>query len=94
LRCAGTDDVDLALLDYDLGYGTDTLPIVALLTLRAIPFVFVTATSREQIRSQVPAAVIISKPVSQVALTDLLPSLTIHAATTEPSQADLRNSPG
>jgi len=73
LRRAASDDIDFALLDYDLGHGTDSLPIVALLAARAVPFVFVTATPSDEIRSHLPMAVVLAKPISQAALAKVLP---------------------
>ena len=72
LRGAGSDNLDFALLDYDLSQGTDSLPIAALLTERAVPFAFVTGTSEEEIRRHVPDAVIVPKPASQDTLEAVL----------------------
>jgi len=75
LRGAEADDLDFALLDYDLGHGTDSLPIAALLSARAVPFAFVTGTSEEDIWRHLPDAVIIPKPPSESALEAALSSV-------------------
>lgn len=69
---ATKDDIDFALLDFDLGQGTTALPIAQVLTRRGISFVFTTATPPEHIRRFLPTATILRKPVSPAALAQLL----------------------
>jgi len=69
---AQRDDIDFALLDFDLGQGTDAIPIAETLGGRCIPYVFVTAGSPNRIREFLPYAGIISKPVDLRVLSEIL----------------------
>ena len=66
------DAVDFALLDFDLGEGTDTLPIAEVLTARRIPFAFVSGNDPVEIWHHIAGAEIISKPVTERELARLL----------------------
>lgn len=66
------DMVDFALLDFDLGEGTDTLPIAEVLTTRRIPFAFVSGNDPVEIWRHIAGAKIISKPVTESELDRLL----------------------
>lgn len=70
---ASSDDLDFALLDFDLGDGTDAIPIAEALTRRGIPFAFTSETSPQVIRDFLPGAMIIGKPVTQTELMRILP---------------------
>jgi CheY-like chemotaxis protein len=63
LRTATDEDLDFALLDFDLGYGTDSLPIAEELTQRGIPFAFTTASDSLRIKGSNPMAIIVAKPI-------------------------------
>ena len=68
---AGRDDVDFALLDFDLGRGTNSVPIAEELARRLIPFAFVTHTDADHVRAAVPDAVVTAKPLTGTALARL-----------------------
>ena len=70
---ASRDDLDFALLDFDLGDGTDAIPIAEALTRRGIPFAFTSGTSPRVIRDFLPGAMIIGKPVTETELLRILP---------------------
>ena len=73
LAHASNDDLDFALLDFDLGEGTDAIPIAEELTRRGIPFAFTSGTSPEVIRDFIPDATVLGKPVTEVDLMRILP---------------------
>ena len=54
---------DFAVLDYDLGNGTDAVPIANILTAKRIPFAFATGKGREEISSEFADIPLIYKPV-------------------------------
>jgi CheY-like chemotaxis protein len=70
---ARVDDIDFAVLDFDLGDGTDALPIVEVLTERNIPFVIATGEAMATVHAQLPGAVILGKPVVEQDLERVLP---------------------
>ncbi len=71
---ATTDDVDFALLDFDLGNGTDATPIAEKLTARGIPFAFTTATDPKIIHRIFAGVIIIPKPIDEAQLERVLPN--------------------
>lgn len=70
---ANDDDIDFALLDFNLGNGTDAIPVVEVLRSRGLPFVITTGTSPDLIRQQLPDCTIIGKPVVESELEHVLP---------------------
>ena len=64
-------EVDFALLDYDLGDGTDSLPIAETLNTRGIPFAFATGTDPSILR-EITNQPILSKPVVERELATLI----------------------
>lgn len=60
---AGDIEVDFAVLDYDLGNGTDSLSIAKVLSARKIPFAFATGKGREEIGPGYDDVPLIYKPV-------------------------------
>jgi DNA-binding response OmpR family regulator len=70
---ARDDDIDFAVLDFDLGNGTDVIPIVDILNERNVPYLIATGESAATIHAQLPGAVILSKPVLQDELERALP---------------------
>ena len=73
LDAAQTDEVDFAFLDFNLGEGQDVGPIANILTDRGIPFAFTTGAAPATIREAFGQTPIISKPVVEEELLDLLP---------------------
>ena len=72
LAHARLDDLDFALLDFDLGRGADSIPIADELTRRGIPFVFTPCPAPATIRRSVPKAVVLGKPVGAADLAQAL----------------------
>lgn len=70
---ARADDFEFALLDFDLGHGTDATPIAEALSARGIPFAFTTGSDPGIIRKAFGVATIIAKPVSEGQLMAVLP---------------------
>ena len=62
------DRIDFALLDFDLGNGTDALPIAEQLGRRGIPYVFTSGTDPSVIRRSLPDAKVMRKPIGERAL--------------------------
>ncbi len=73
LRSAHTEEVDFALLDFDLGNGRDAAPIASVLAERGIPFAFTTGNCPAIIRKLFADAPVVSKPIDDDELLDLLP---------------------
>ena len=73
LAHASRDDLNFALLDFDLGEGTCAIPIAEALTRRRIPFAFTSGTSPQVIRQFLPDAMIVGKPVTEADLRRILP---------------------
>lgn len=69
---ARADEVDFALLDFDLGNGTDATPIAEALSDRAIPFAFATSSNPTVIQTLFASAPVLPKPISSSALEDVL----------------------
>jgi two-component SAPR family response regulator len=63
MASAELTEVDFAVLDYDLGNGTDAGPIADILTARHIPFAFATGHGREEIPANFADIPLIYKPV-------------------------------
>ena len=57
-------ETDFALLDFDLGNGTNSLPIVERLSASGTPYAFVTGSSPDYIRRFLPRARILGKPMN------------------------------
>jgi DNA-binding response OmpR family regulator len=68
------DALDFALLDFDLGQGTDATPIAEALSARGVPFAFITAADQRKIRARFAQAPIFAKPVSESELGRILPA--------------------
>lgn len=62
LRQASMAKLDFAVLDFDLGEETDSIPVAEFLIERGVPFAFVTGHIQE-VRSAFPYARIVAKPV-------------------------------
>lgn len=76
---AESEQVDFALLDYDLGDGTDALPIAQALAERDIPFAFVTAHPSEALQQAFPDVPILVKPLQLGQLERVMPlPRTVH----------------
>lgn len=76
---AESEEVDFALLDYDLGDGTDALPIAEALEERGIPFAFVTGCSPEPLRTAFPHVPVLIKPLQLGQLERVMPlPRTVH----------------
>jgi CheY-like chemotaxis protein len=73
VRRAADADIDFALLDYELGNRTTSLPIAEALTRRGIPFAFTTGHTASAIRELVPNASILAKPILPSDLERVLP---------------------
>ena len=73
LDAARGDELDFALLDFNLGQGQDAGPIASILADRGIPFAFTTGAAPALIREAFDRTPIISKPVVEEELIDLLP---------------------
>jgi CheY-like chemotaxis protein len=73
LYAAQVADLDYALLDFYLADGQSAAPIADALEQRGIPFAFTTGGSPDRIRQAYKDAPIISKPVVEDELLDLLP---------------------
>ncbi len=83
-RVLSQGPVDAVLLDVDLGDDL-SFPVAASLTLRKIPFAFLTSYPAVEIRRAFPMAVIFGKPGNIDAVTDGLKALI--------AQADVRRRP-
>lgn len=71
--------MDFALLDFDLGDGTDALPIAEALEERGIPFVFVTAHPSQDLRDAYPDVPVLIKPLQLAQLERVMPlPRTVH----------------
>ena len=75
LQSAHSDDVDFALLDFDLGSGRNAAPIARALAERGIPFAFTTGKAPAVVRKLFADAPIVSKPVDDDELLDVLPCM-------------------
>ncbi|MGN6059413.1 MAG: response regulator, partial [Sphingomicrobium sp.] len=65
MKVAQSERVDLALLDFDLGEGVDSVPLAETLAQRKVPVVFVSGGDANAIREVFPKARIIGKPISE-----------------------------
>jgi len=61
---AKTSDIDVAFLDVNLGRGQTSEPIAQILRERSIPFVYITAYERSQIKFVEDSDMLLQKPVS------------------------------
>ncbi len=73
LQTAESAELDFALLDFALDDGRDAGEIAEVLTKRGIPFAFTTGAAPNEIRTVFKNTPIISKPVVEEELIDLLP---------------------
>ncbi len=71
LELAGREAMDIAVLDVNLR-GSDTYPIAAVLTARAVPFIFATGYGRHSLREPYCDAPLLKKPFQQSDLEKLL----------------------
>jgi DNA-binding response OmpR family regulator len=65
LKAARSPDIDFALLDFDLGEGSDSTPIAEALAARGLEFAFMTGTDPEVIRATFAQAIVLAKPVDE-----------------------------
>lgn len=65
-------ETDFAFLDFDLGGGTNSLPIAERLSASGTPYVFVTGSPPDYIRRSLPYAKILGKPVNDDMLREVL----------------------
>lgn len=76
---AESEEVDFALLDYDLGDGTDCMPIAEALAERQIPFAFVTAHPSDGLSAAFPDVPVLVKPLQLGQLERVMPlPRTVH----------------
>ena len=76
---AESEEFDFALLDYDLGDGTDALPIAEALAERDIPFAFVTAHPSAELQQAFPDVPVLVKPLQLGQLEQVMPRRrTVH----------------
>jgi DNA-binding NarL/FixJ family response regulator len=71
LLLAGMDGLDFAVLDFNLGDSTDSIPVAELLQSKAIRFVFVTSDVKAA-HEAFPSVPVLSKPVNPITLAGLL----------------------
>ena len=71
LDAAKIEDLHFALLDFDLGNGTDATPIAEALTTRGVRFAFVTGTNPTVIHALFKSALVIPKPARSSDLASL-----------------------
>jgi len=64
LAAVGDNAIDFALLDFDLGSDTDSIPIAQALMLLSVPFVFATGTDPKHMAASFAGHPVISKPVA------------------------------
>jgi CheY-like chemotaxis protein len=73
LERAEIDEVDFALLDFDLGGGVTAEPVCDRLRARSVPFAFTSGSNPDEIRKALGDVTIISKPVVESELEGVLP---------------------
>lgn len=71
---ANEDEIDFALLDFDLGNGTDATPIAETLLARHVPFAFTTASDADMLRRLFGQVQVVGKPIREADLRQLLPT--------------------
>jgi DNA-binding response OmpR family regulator len=71
-RKATTENIDIAVLDVNLGKGKTSEPIAKVLRARNVPFLFITAYDRDQIQFITDGDLVLTKPLSRVELADAL----------------------
>ncbi|EFL88835.1 response regulator [Ahrensia sp. R2A130] len=71
---AENEDIDVAILDVNLGGNKTSKPIADTLRERGIPFAFVTAYDRDQINFDTTNERVVKKPVSTAKLLSVLRS--------------------
>lgn len=69
---ANADDIDFGLLDFNLGNGTDALPVVEALEQRGVPFAITSGTDPRAVRLALPGCRILLKPVRESELARVL----------------------
>lgn len=72
--------IDAAVLDFNLGDGTTSTPVAEILRNRAVPLVFVTGYTSEQLGRPVGDAPVLCKPITPSALLHALKQLGSHPA--------------
>ena len=70
---ARVDEIDFGLLDFDLGHGTDVVPVVEILSERGVPFAITSGSNPSVIWQSIPAVTILQKPVVVSELEAVLP---------------------
>jgi two-component SAPR family response regulator len=63
---------DLALLDVNLGEGVTSLPIAEHLSLRGVPFAFLTGYGRSPVTEGFPGVEVLSKPIDDIRLGEVV----------------------
>ena len=69
---AKNSEIDIALLDVNMGSNKTTKPVAEILRERGIPFVFITAYDSAQITFLLPGERVLRKPVNSQSLIDAL----------------------
>lgn len=71
-KTAEDRDIDIAVLDVNLGHGKTSEPVARILRARNIPFVFLSAYGREDIPFAEDGEPVLKKPISGRILADTL----------------------
>ena len=69
---ARNSEIDVALLDVNMGSKKTTKPVAEILRERGIPFVFITAYDSEHITFLLPGETVLRKPVSSHSLVEAI----------------------
>lgn len=69
---AKNSEIDIALLDVNMGSNKTTKPVAEILRERGIPFVFITAYDSAQITFLLPGERVLRKPVNSQSLIDAI----------------------
>jgi DNA-binding response OmpR family regulator len=72
VEAATYEDIDYALLDFNLGGGTNTIPDAETLTNRKLEYCFISASDPREARAVNPRARFAMKPVSLFELRQIL----------------------
>jgi DNA-binding response OmpR family regulator len=72
IEAAKSEDLDFALLDFDLGEGTNSLPVAQALSSRSVSYCFLTGTDPANVRAVAGDAPLTTKPVSLFELQRIL----------------------
>lgn len=79
LACIDDAPPDIALLDVNLGEGMTSLPIAEHLSLRGVPFAFLTGYGQSGVTERFPDAEVLSKPVDDSRLGEAVRRLAARA---------------